>query len=617
MEETRVLCYTRQAGEDAVYASRLAYSMHLALMEEDGWRPLNHNCGVLFARATGNEDGTLNAKSLKNPWLFVMEDGSFGVMAIRTEAEGGLDASSRGAVLLFASDDLIQYEELGLLKLGKDVAVEDVICRYDRESRVYVIRWKGEDGRYYKTVKRDFKELERFREGELCSADGESVSSGEMFRVQETETGIEGAVTRNQIALPEKVAERLRRRLTVPEHVRTEVPPKVTADTPACLKEVRARVWYSDTSSLKKRVDWNLHEADWGTPGIYRVRGRIHQDHYEFPIAFNRADPCVGKWQGKYYFIATNDADGNHSLYIRQADSLPGLVTAQEVKLLDTSMYPHMRGLLWAPEFHIIRDRLYIFHAATTGRFEDEQSHVMRLKPGGDPMRTSDWEMSVRVVKKDGTPLYDRGITLDMTCFEVEGRYYVSWSQRQFVPVDQGAWLYLAEIDPDRPWQLITDPVLLSRPEYGWENNHTFVDEGPFALIREGRIFLTFSGSGIDSTYVVGLMTAKVGDDLLNPDSWVKGNFPLLTSRSVPGQYGTGHNAYVEDEEGMIWNTYHARPGLAGPRSSGIRRVHFGADGFPVLDMTEEKDLNPELAEVTVEVEVRSRGAGLSQESSY
>ena len=78
-----------------------------------------------------------------------------------------------------------------------------------------------------------------------------------------------------------------------------------------------------------------------------------------------------------------------------------------------------------------------------------------------------------------------------------------------------------------------------------------------------------------------------------------------MTSGTKEGEYGPGHNAYVEDEDGMIWNTYHARPGIDAPRSSGLRRVHFGPDGYPKLDLTEERDLAPELAWVETEVVVK------------
>lgn len=87
-------------------------------------------------------------------------------------------------------------------------------------------------------------------------------------------------------------------------------------------------------------------------------------------------DPCIGRWNGKYYFIATNDADGNRTLYIREADTIPELLTAEEKLILDCETYPEIGGLLWAPEFHEIDGTLYIFHAATTGEFYCEESHV-------------------------------------------------------------------------------------------------------------------------------------------------------------------------------------------------------------------------------------------------
>lgn len=106
----------------------------------------------------------------------------------------------------------------------------------------------------------------------------------------------------------------------------------------------------------------------------------------------------------------------------------------------------------------------------------------------------------------------------------------------------------------------------------------------------------------IDATYVVGLLCADVGSDLLDPASWRKGNYPLLTSRSVSGEYGPSHNSYVIDDEGTAWNAYHVRPGINEPRSSGIRRVHFDIDGYLVLDLTEDKDLNQDLAKVTIDI---------------
>ena len=73
----------------------------------------------------------------------------------------------------------------------------------------------------------------------------------------------------------------------------------------------------------------------------------------------------------------------------------------------------------------------------------------------------------------------------------------------------------------------------------------------------------------------------------------------------MPGEFGTGHNAYVIDDDGEIWNTYHARPGTDAPRSSGIRRVHFDIDGEPVLDLTEDRDVLKDFRDIKIKIEVK------------
>jgi GH43 family beta-xylosidase len=593
-----VLCYTRLPEEDILYASRLAYSMHLAYSEDGKYfRALNHNSGVLFAKATSNEDGTLNAKSLKNPYVFYMADGSFGVVAVRIEPYGENDPESKGKILLFTSSDLLQYEEIGLLDLNGDAYVNDVACCYDDKKKAYIISWSDEKGNYYKNSIENIIDL----------VGAELPERAEAFVIEPVHAGIEGIIHRNVISVSKEISQRLEYKLTVPQNIKIEVPDFVCAASEEELRAVRAIAIYSDGTRDTKLIDWNTKEVKWSEAGTYNISGTVHQEHYIFPVAINRADPCIAKWNGKYYFIATNDADGNRSIYMREAKTISELVKAEEALILDANTYEDIGGLLWAPEFHIIEDDLYIFHAATPGPFFNEESHIMKLQKGGNPMCATHWSRPKRVLKKDGTYLCEAGktISLDMTNFEINGEYYVAWSERQFLPVDIGAWLYIAKIDPREPWKLITDPVLLSKPDYGWANNHTFVDEGPFALIRNGKIFLTFSSAAVDATYVVGLLTTEIGADLLNPKSWTKSNYPLLTSRSVPGEYGPGHNAYVIDDNGTVWNTYHARPGVEGPRSSGIRRVHFDVDGYPVLDLPEYRDLSKALSKVSIDVIVK------------
>lgn len=568
----KLLYYTRKPLADAIYASKLADSVHFALLDGSVCQPLLHNSGIVYAKAVPQADGVLHPYSLRDPWMTRLDDG-WHMLARRIETDGTPDASSEGQLLHFVSADLIHFAEQALLP-----------------------------------------ETDALAEGYAC-------------RTQPDLTGIdlpEGCIPAGVIDIPEDAANRLRTRFLPPMNIANDVPVRVECASPADLMQVKATACYSDGSTVEKPVDWRMEQLDFTVPGEYVVEGLIRQPHYEFPMAWHKADPAMCRWNGKYYFISTNDLDNNHTLFIREADSIPALVTAQQHCILDTAMYPHLGNLLWAPEMHIIHGKLYIFHAGTPGSFFCEQSHVMALKEGGNPIKASDWEMPRRVVRPDGSMLYgEEGITLDMTVFWSAERLYAVWSQRQFQPVDQGAWLFIAEIDPDKPWQLKTEPQVLTVPEYGWENNHTFVVEGPFALYHGGRIYLSYSGAAVDSTYAVGMLSMADGADPLDPAVWTKENYPLLTSRSVPGEYGPGHNAYVIDGDGLTWNTYHARPGwqqttqgssstpvdgsdiVFGARSSGVRRVHFNAEGFPVLDLTEDRDLAPALRWVKTTVVVK------------
>ncbi len=586
-----LLVYTRRPLDTSIYSANLAFSMHIALDNGQGFIPLNHNFGILFARAVENESGMLESMSLDSPCVFRTHGGGFGVLAVRvrTENNGAVpDERSRGAVLVFTSKDLVRYEEIGLLRLS-DSTITDVFCL------------TSEDG--YTIYFRDARGTHKTHSCDLLSTDAPEMPA-EMPEIAVPEHKIEGALPRHTLALTDEEADYIYKKLTTPENTRVTLPENITVRSRDELYSVRATAHYSDSTTAQKRIDWYDDAVDYSRPGKYTVRGRVHQDRYEFPISRDRADPCIGKWEGHYYFIATNDRDGNNSLSIRRADSIPALATSQEVEILNTRTYPHMTGLLWAPEFHEVGGRLCIFHAATENGFPNEQSHVMMLKEHGNPIVADDWEPSRRIVRADGSPLFTLGITLDMTVFREGGRTFAVWSQRRYDPADYGAWLYIAELSESEPWRLLSEPVVLSRPDYGWANNHTFVDEGPYALITDDMIYLTFSSSAVDSTYVIGMLSAPHGADMLDPSAWTKCGFPILTSLSVPGQFGCGHNSYVTDEYGDIWNVYHGRPGVHAPRCAGIRRVHFDVDGAPRLDLTEDRDLSPAFADVKAVVTV-------------
>ena len=141
--------YTREPIDNVIYDPRLAFSLHLAIGTDDRhFRGLNHNSGVLFALATENEDGSLNPMSLRNPRIFRMKDGTFGVIAIRIPADGGDDDSSKGSVLFWSTKDMLVYREMRLLKLCEN-HLKDIVCQYNPEADGYEIGFTDTEGTDY------------------------------------------------------------------------------------------------------------------------------------------------------------------------------------------------------------------------------------------------------------------------------------------------------------------------------------------------------------------------------------------------------------------------------------------------------------------------------------
>jgi GH43 family beta-xylosidase len=229
----------------------------------------------------------------------------------------------------------------------------------------------------------------------------------------------------------------------------------------------------------------------------------------------------------------------------------------------------------------------------------------MKKKKTGRIIDEDGWEEPVRVVKKDGSPLTEEAITLDMTFVRVQSGSYMIWSYREHIgtPTDSGSMLYIAAIDEHEPWRLTSDPVLLTRPLYGWENvEGTINNEGPHAFVRENQVYVTYSGGSANRyTYALGLLTADTRSDLLDSRSWHKNITPVLTYYSVEGEYGPGHNSFYVNEDGELMIAYHAETGITETmRCDGIRRVHFRKDGSPYFGMSAKDDIGTESVSTNV-----------------
>lgn len=447
--------------------------------------------------------------------------------------------------------------------------------------------------------------------GKITDGDGEpsACGRGDVFLwktrdlIHFEETGpvrgetLAGYTPAARLPVGSETAEEAIRWWTPVRQVGVTLPEQITVKSEEELDRIQADAVYSDGSRAARKVDWKKNGVDFAGPGVYTVGGVIRQQAFRFPLAEGYGDPVVFRWDGKWYFLGTCDNRNDIGLYVREACSAEELFSPDTAEHLILPYDPE-RGFeqtFWAPEFHVIGGEAYILFAVS-GHVWGPQCHVMKLKKGGRIIRAGDWENPVPVVRADGSPLSSDGITLDMTYIGAESGSYMVWSYRRHIgtPRDTGSMLYIAPVSEREPWKLTGEPVLLSRPLYGWENvAGTINNEGPHALIRGGKVYLTYSGGSANAyTYALGMLTADAEKDLTDPAAWTKSITPVLTFRSVAGEYGPGHNSFFVSDTGETMIAYHAETDIHGHlRCDGIRRVHFRKDGTPYFQMSAEEDL--------------------------
>jgi GH43 family beta-xylosidase len=234
-----------------------------------------------------------------------------------------------------------------------------------------------------------------------------------------------------------------------------------------------------------------------------------------------------------------------------------------------------MGGYIWAPELHHFDGQWHLYFAA--GDSDDSfriRMYVMS-NPAPDPTAPT-WGPPVRI------HTHKESFSLDATTFEHRGTRFLVWAQ-----MDPDSSLFIAPLFS--PSTLTGPPVRIADPAMDWEIKGHRVNEGPAAIMRNGRIFLTFSASATDANYCMGLMTADAGADLLDPASWTKSPLPFMASSAETEEYGPGHNSFTVDEAGNDVIVYHARSyrEIAGDplqdpnRHTRIRKISWSPEGLP------------------------------------
>lgn len=310
------------------------------------------------------------------------------------------------------------------------------------------------------------------------------------------------------------------------------------------------------------------------------------------PWILNRADPYVLKHTDGFYYF-TGSVPEYDRIVLRKAETLDGLVNAPEMVIWTKHETGPMGNHIWAPELHFIDNKWYIYFAAGTA--EDRwaiRPYVLECS-GADPT-TGEWAEKGQIV------LGFESFSLDATTFELKGERYLIWAQYE----EKDSNLYLAKLA--NPWTLADGtPTLIARPELDWETEGFRVNEGPAVLIRNGRIFVTFSASATDHRYCMGLLEATLDADLLDPASWHKHPGPVFTTNEETLCYGPGHNCFTVSEDGSTdLMVFHARPykeligsALSDPnRHARVQPISWNTDGTPCFGV-------PGRAAVQVEVQ--------------
>lgn len=595
--------------------------LHLAIAADGApLVALNNNKGVLYpVYGTGTS-------RFANPTLFRQPDGGYGMIAS--------DNASNGWVFVYRSSDLVSFtDQRWVLTNTQGITVSRADVAYDNGILAYRVTLTAPDGSAYEVITEDFTTF----------SDPVPVDPAAAASVPGLPPG---ATEASSLRIGQKELDRLQQKLgriantSVDPGENIEVPANGELDLPS-----HVRLGYSDGSSKQLGVEWDTSTVDLGTPGTYTVTGTVNQPVYgdaKGVLVPERADPWVFRddertGQAEYYLTGSypttqsNPGVGYDRIVLRRADSINGLTTAQEEVLLwaRNAASPNTSNgskvatgayrYFWAPEFHKIDGDWYIlFTSSRGGSVWDIRPAIMRAPGDSDPMDASNWQELGYIKAYPGDTAAFGSFSLDMTYFEANGKHYMVWAEKP-----GSSDLRMAEIDPSDPTQLTTRSILLSTPNYAWERtSREVINEGPAVIKSDDEVFVFFSASEVNETYSIGMLRAPVDGDLMDPATWTKTGYPLLTSDDFGGQQqGPGHNSFTIDADGNPVIVYHARPpfaewapgadgGLNDPsRHARVKTVHFAVDGSAVLNQTREEELAPENRTVSLTVTVTGETA--------
>ncbi|SUI69645.1 Alpha-N-arabinofuranosidase 2 precursor [Shewanella morhuae] len=317
-------------------------------------------------------------------------------------------------------------------------------------------------------------------------------------------------------------------------------------------------------------------------PAVHHTTDSQHFVTQNAPFIARSADPWVIQADdGSYYFIAS--VPEFDRIELRHAATIQALGQAQPKIIWHKHESGPMSIDIWAPELHKIDGRWYIYYAASDKdlRFHNRM-FVLGLN-GDDPM-AGEWQELGRLKTAHDA------FSLDATSFQVGEQRYFIWAQQDEAK-NYNTGLVIAKMVS--PTQTSAQETIITEPLLDWERLGFKVNEGAAVLIKNGKVFVTYSASATDDRYAMGLLWADQTANLLDPKSWHKAPIPVFSSNPALKRFGPGHNSFVLAEDGKTeLMFYHARnylelqgtPLTDGNRHSYYRAISWSADGMPQFD---------------------------------
>ncbi len=276
-------------------------------------------------------------------------------------------------------------------------------------------------------------------------------------------------------------------------------------------------------------------------------------------------DPFMTVYNGQYYLTTTQ----GDCIRMWRAPTLEGLKTAPGQVVWRDADPSRSRGI-WAPEFHFITNRWYLYYTAMADTRVDttHRMHVLESE-GTDPLGPYHYKGRLFDPAND---LY----AIDGSVFQHpgDGRWYFLWAAHP------GHRIRIARMA--NPWTQEGRSVQLEASGFGCDE----VREGPIVLRRNGRLFLTYSACDTGKPdYKLGMLIADEHADVMDPAAWVQHPLPVFERNDAAGVFGPGHHGFFRSPDGSEdWIIYHAKTTAAytySGRTTRAQKFTWNADGTP------------------------------------